>query len=91
MTMTSAPAPAAADQPQPRRGARVNAAGELLGLALVVAFAATFGVRWALLVAGVLLVVVCNMRAAAAAPVKRRPWLDRIARAIAAYRQGGTP
>lgn len=86
MTISPAPAPTAAEQP-PRKGARINAAGEVLGFACLVAFAYLVWPPAALATAGVILIVTCNLRAAAAAP-KRERILDRVARAIAAYRGG---
>ncbi len=72
-------------------GTRVNTAMEWAGFCCLVAFGWFCWPPAALLVAGVVLVVVANARAAAAKP-KRRPavhWSERLARAAAAYRAGG--
>ncbi|NJP33694.1 hypothetical protein [Micromonospora thermarum] len=89
MTASEVPARVAEAPPRPR-GARLNNAMELAGYLCLVAFGYAVWPPAALLVAGVVLVVTSNARAAAAKP-KRRPtvhWTERLARALAAYRAG---
>lgn len=77
---------------QPRRkGELVNGTLEWIGYALGVGFAYSWGTRWALLAAGLILVVTANLRDAQARPKKptRVHWTERAARALAAYR--GSP
>lgn len=77
--------------PSQPAGQRLNTVMEWAGFACLVAFGAFVWPPAALLVAGVVLVVVANARAAAARP-RRRPavhWTERLARALHAYRAGG--
>lgn len=68
----------------------VNNLLEVAGFVLLVVFAWFVWPPAAALVAGLILIVVANMRAA-----KRRPagprFTDRLARVLAAYRAGGSP
>jgi hypothetical protein len=77
-------------EPRPA-GARLNTLLELAGFACLVACAYFVWPPAALGVAGVVLVVTANLRAAAAKPRPARlPLLERLARAAAAYRGGST-
>ena len=66
-------------------GGRVYTLLELVGFVGLVVFAGTWGARWGVLVAAVLLIVVANLRAAQGRPDRPR-FSDRLARALAAYR-----
>ncbi|MFI6160382.1 hypothetical protein ACIA59_10580 [Micromonospora haikouensis] len=72
----------------PRAGALVNNLMEVAGYGFLIAFAASWGARWAFLAAAVVLVVVANARAARARPRTEPRPLERLARAVAAYRAG---
>jgi hypothetical protein len=87
MSMVSVPPPDAGEVPR-RKGERLNAVMEWIGYALLVGFAAAWGVRWALLAAAVVLVVTANLRDAAARPARpaKTHWTDRAARALAVWR-----
>lgn len=61
------------------------------GFALLVVFAYLCWPPAALLVAGLVLLLVANVRSVRRRPAGRPPALERLARALAAYRVGGGP
>ncbi len=90
MTIAPAPPPPAGEQPR-RKGERVNNTLEWAGYLCLVACAYFVWPPAAFGVAGVILVVVANLRDAAARPVKpaKVHWTERLMRALAVYR--GSP
>lgn len=87
MTVTPAPAAPVAE-PSRRKGERLNSLLEWLGYGFLVVCAYFVWPPAAFGVAGVVLVVVANLRDAAARPAKpaKTHWTERLAKALAIWR-----